>query len=259
MNFPLLLHFVRQDLVDRHAASALGALWTLLLPLSNILIFTLVFSQIMGARLETMGMEYLGRFGYSVYLVTGLLAWICFSSTIARITSVYHEKAGLITKVRMSLFSLPIYVVISETLVYLISMGFFVIFLLLIDFTWNISWLWLPFVFLIQQILAYGLGLLFAILSVFLRDIKEIVNVGIQFWFWLTPIVYVSTIIPENFRAILAVNPIYHTTKAYRDILILGKNPDLIALGSVAMLGVLLLLSGLYLGKYLERDIRDFL
>ena len=80
MNLPLLLHFVRKDLIDRHAASALGALWTLLLPLANILIFTLVFSQIMGARLETMGMEYLGSYGYSVYLVTGLLAWICFSA-----------------------------------------------------------------------------------------------------------------------------------------------------------------------------------
>ena len=147
----------------------------------------------------------------------------------------------------------------GETIVYLISMGFFVIFLLLIDFSWSISWLWLPFVFLIQQILAYGLGLLFAILSVFLRDVKEIVNVGIQFWFWLTPIVYVSSIIPENFRAIFLLNPIYHTTKAYRDILILGQGPDLVVLGSIAMLGVGLLLSGLYLGKYLERDIRDFL
>jgi lipopolysaccharide transport system permease protein len=259
MNLPLLLHFVRQDLVDKHAASALGALWTLLLPLSNILIFTLVFSQIMGARLETMGMEYLGRFGYSVYLVTGLLAWICFSSTIARITNVYHEKAGLITKVRVSLFSLPIYVVISETLVYLISMGFFVIFLLLIDFSWSASWLWLPFIFLVQQILAYGLGLLFAILSVFLRDVKEIVNVAIQFWFWLTPIVYVSTIIPQKWTAIFVLNPVYHTTKAYRDILILGQKPDLLPLGIVAILGLVLLFSGLNLGRYLERDIRDFL
>ena len=259
MNFPLLLHFVRKDLIDRHAASALGALWTLLLPLSNILIFTLVFSRIMGARLETMGMEYLGSYGYSVYLVTGLLAWICFSATMTRITDVYHEKAGLITKVRISLISLPIYVVISETIVYLISMGFFVIFLLLIDFSWSIYWLWLPVIFLTQQILAYGLGLVFAILSVFLRDVKEIVNVGTQFWFWLTPIVYVSTIIPENWSVIFVLNPIYHTTKAYRDTLILGQNPDFMGLGIVAMLGLSLLAFGVYLGRHVERDIRDFL
>jgi len=259
MNLPLLLHFVRKDLIDRHAASALGALWTLLLPLANILIFTLVFSQIMGARLESMGMEYLGSYGYSVYLVTGLLAWICFSATMTRITDVYHEKAGLITKVRVSLISLPVYVVISETIVYLISMSFFIVFLLLIDFSWSIYWLWLPVIFLVQQVLAYGLGLIFAILSVFLRDIKEVVNVATQFWFWLTPIVYVATIIPERWSAVFLLNPIYHTTKAYRDALILGQTPDLTSLAIIAAVGFALLALGIYLGRQLERDIRDFL
>src|SRR5690606_1452611 len=89
VNPGLLLHFVRQDLVDRHAGSALGALWTLLLPLANILIFTLVFSRIMGARLEMLGMESLGPYSYSVYLVTGLLAWNCFANTLIRITQVF--------------------------------------------------------------------------------------------------------------------------------------------------------------------------
>ncbi len=259
MNLPLLLHFVRQDLIDRHAASALGALWTLLLPLSNILIFTLVFSRIMGMRLQTMEMEYLGNYSYSVYLVSGLLAWICFSSTLARITQVYHGKAGLITKVRVSLFSLPLYIIVSETIIYLISMGFFVIFLLLIDFKWSYHWFWLPIIFLVQQLLAFGLGLICAILSVFIRDVKELVNVVIQFWFWMTPIVYAFSIIPEKWSTLFLLNPIYHTTKALRDTLILGQSPDLAGLGMVFGCGLLLLLLGIILGRHLERDIRDFL
>lgn len=259
MNLPLLLHFVRQDLVDRHAASALGALWTLLLPLANILIFTLVFSRIMGMRLQAMGMEYLGNYSYSVYLVTGLLAWMCFASTLTRITQVYHEKAGLITKVRVSLFTLPLYVIISETIIYLISMGFFVIFLLLIDFNWSYHWLWLPLIFLAQQLLAFGLGLICAILSVFVRDVKELVNVATQFWFWMTPIVYVFSIIPEKWSLVFLLNPIYHTTKAIRDTLILGQNPDPIGLAAVMLLGCVLIVVGMLLGRFLERDIRDFL
>lgn len=259
MNFPLLLHFVRKDLIDKHAASALGALWTLLLPLSNILIFTLVFSRIMGMRLESMGMEYLGSYSYSVYLITGLLAWICFSSTMARITQVYHEKAGLITKARVSLFSLPLYVIISEAFVYLISMSFFVIFLLLIDFKWTLHWLWLPLIFLVQQLLAFGLGQIFAILSVFVRDVKDLVDVGTQFWFWMTPIVYTASIIPENWSLMFTLNPIYHTTKAMRDTLILGQAPNLLALGLVGLAGLVFLAIGFFLCRYLERDIRDFL
>jgi len=259
MNITLLLHFVRQDLIDRHAASALGALWTLLLPLANILIFTLVFSRIMGARLETLGMEYLGQYSYSVYLVCGLLAWNAFAATLTRITQVFQEKAGLITKVNISLFTLPLYVVVSETIVYLISMGFFVVFLLFIDFQWTLAWLWLPLIFAVQQVLAYGLGLLCAILSVFLRDIRELVTVVTQLWFWLTPIVYVLSILPERWTEIFTWNPIYHTTTAYRDTLILGQMPDLAALGWVLGLGLALLAGALWMGRQLERDIRDFL
>ncbi|MEA3299545.1 MAG: ABC transporter permease [Pseudomonadota bacterium] len=259
MNPGLLLHFVRQDLVDRHAGSALGALWTLLLPLANILIFTLVFSRIMGARLEMLGMESLGAYSYSVYLVTGLLAWNCFANTLIRITQVFHEKANLIGKVRLSLFSLPLFVLVSETVVYLISMGFFVVFLWLIDFSWSWQWLWLPLIFAAQMVLAYGLGLICAVLSVFLRDIKEFVGVVTQFWFWMTPIVYVTSVLPERWLPLFAMNPISHTTQALRDTLILGRAPDLATLAAVLGGGVLLVLIGLFIGGKLEKDIRDFL
>jgi lipopolysaccharide transport system permease protein len=259
MNIHLLLHFVRQDLVDRHASSVLGALWTLLLPLVNILIFTLVFSQIMGMRLQALGMESLGAYSYSAYLVTGLLAWNCFSSTVIRITQVFHEKAGLIGKVRLSLFALPLYVLISETIVYGISMGFFVIFLWLIDFSWSWHWAWLPLIFVVQQLLAYSLGLICAVFSVFLRDIKEMVGVVMQLWFWLTPIVYVISILPERWLPFFILNPVYHTTNALRDSLLLGKTPALLPLLAIGLFGLFLLLIGLFVGKKLERDIRDFL
>ncbi|MCK9502584.1 MAG: ABC transporter permease [Porticoccaceae bacterium] len=259
MNLHLLLHFVRQDLVDRHANSALGALWTLLLPLVNILIFTLVFSQIMGMRLQALGMESLGAYSYSAYLVTGLLAWNCFSNTVIRITQVFHEKAGLIGKVRLSLFALPLYVLISETIVYAISMGFFVIFLWLIDFNWSWHWVWLPLIFVVQQLLAYSLGLICAVFSVFLRDIKEMVGVVMQLWFWLTPIVYVISILPQRWLPFFILNPIYHTTSALRDSLLLGKTPALLPLLAIGLLALFLLLMGLFVGKKLERDIRDFL
>lgn len=259
VNRQLLFHFVRQDLVDRHANSALGALWTLLLPLANILIFTLVFSRIMGMRLEALGMESLGPYSYSVYLVTGLLAWTCFANTLTRITQVFHDKANLIGKVRLSLFALPLYVVVGETIIYLISMGFFAVFLWLIDFRWTWHWLWLPLIFATQMVLAYGLGLICAVLSVFLRDVREVVGVITQFWFWMTPIVYVVTILPERWLPLFAANPIFHTTAALRDALILGQTPAFVPLAVVALGGLALLSIGLLLGRKLERDIRDFL
>ena len=259
MNLSLILHFVRQDLVDKHAASVMGSLWTVLLPLANILIFTLVFSKLMGARLEAMGMEYLGAYSYSVYLIPALLAWNTFSTMVTRISSVYEQKAGLIRKINVSLSTLPVYILISETVVYLISMAFFSLFLLLIEFQWSWHWLWLPVIFALQLLLAYGLGFVCAIFSVFFRDINTAMPVIMQLWFWLTPIVYVISILPERFVLLMQLNPVYHLVTAYRDALVIGQAPDMWALLLLLGAGLILIALGLFLIRHLERDIRDFL
>ncbi|WP_062385017.1 ABC transporter permease [Pseudomonas abietaniphila] len=258
MNWNLIVNFTRQDLIDRHSASMLGAAWTFILPLINILIFTLVFSNIMGMRLGGLGQD-LGRWGYSVYLVSGLLAWNCFAATLSRITQVFHDKAHLIGKVRMSLWTLPVYVVLSETVHYLIATGFFMIFLIAIDFhfTWSLLW-WIP-IFLCQQLLAYALGMTCAILSVFMRDIGQIVGVVVQLWFWLTPIVYVANILPGFIQQLVALNPFYHLVLAYRAALITGEAPHLLSIGVLVVFSVALLAIAIFVGRKLERDIRDFL
>ena len=237
----------------------MGSLWTLLLPLANILIFTLVFSRIMGARLGAMGMEYLGPYSYSVYLIPALLAWNAFASTVIRITGVFQAKAGLITKVKVSLSSLPLYILVSEAVIYLISMAFFVIFLLLIGFKWTLHWAWLPAIFATQLLLAYGLGLLCAVFSVFFRDIKTAIPVVMQLWFWLTPIVYVISILPPQWAPVFRFNPMYHLVNAYRAALVQGHAPDWQALSAVIAAAVALLAAALWLARHLEKDIRDFL
>ncbi|MBW5413101.1 ABC transporter permease [Pseudomonas sp. MAG002Y] len=259
MNLSLIFNFTRQDLIDRHSASVLGAAWTFILPLVNILIFTLVFSNIMGMRLDTLGMQQLGQYSYSIYLVTGVLAWNCFSSTLTRITQVFHEKAHLIGKVKISLWSLPLYILLSETILYAISMAFFVAFLIIIGFHFPKSVLYWPIIFICQQLLAYAAGLAFAVLSVFLRDVGQIVGVVMQLWFWLTPIVYVLNILPERWHTLFVFNPFYHIVEAYRAVLIQGVSPDIQALCVLFIIGFVLLGFSIFVGRKLERDIRDFL
>lgn len=257
MNWSLLINLTRQDLVDRYSGSILGAAWTFIMPLVNILIFTLIFSRIMGMKLTALGVD-LGQYSYSVYLVIGVLAWNAFANTLTRVTHVFHEKAPIIGKVNISLFSLPVYVLLSEMVIYLIAMSFFVVFLLLIGFQITWHWLWWPLIVCIQQLLAYSLGLIFAILSVFIRDIKEFVGVVVQLWFWMTPIVYVVTILPDDWKALFILNPFYHIVEALRDVLMLHQSPSLPALAIILVIAITLLFGGLWLGHRLERDIRDF-
>ncbi|MFC2992542.1 ABC transporter permease [Halomonas tibetensis] len=258
MNVSLLYHLTRQDLVDRYAGSILGAAWTFIMPLVNILIFTLIFSRIMGMRLGDLGME-LGQYSYSIYLVIGVLAWNLFANTLSRVTHVFHEKAAIIGKVNVSLFALPLYILLSELTVYFIASAFFIIFLIAIDFEFTWHWIWWPLILVVQQTLAYAIGIIFATLSVFIRDIKQFVGVLTQLWFWLTPIVYVINILPEKWKVLFLLNPFFHIVNALRDVLMLQSSPALLPLALLMAIALLLLAFGLWLGRRLERDIRDFI
>lgn len=258
MNISLLLNFTKQDLIDRYSGSVLGGAWSFILPLVNILIFVLVFSNIMGAKLAAFGADF-NQYGYSIYLVAGMLAWTAFSNSVVRTTNIFQEKGGLIAKVNMSLIWLPLYILLTETVIFIISMGFFLLFLLLIGFPITWHWLLIPCLYLIQQTLAYSLGFIFATLSVFIRDIREMVNVMIQLWFWCTPIVYVIHIIPEFAQKLFQLNPMFIIINAYRDLIIFHRIPELGGVSILLLISVFLLSLALYSFKRLERDVRDFI
>jgi len=258
LNISLLLNFTKQDLIDRYSGSILGGAWSFILPLVNILIFVLVFSKIMGAKLAVFGAEFT-PYGYSIYLVAGILAWTAFSNSVVRTTNIFKEKASLIAKVNISLSLLPLYILLTETVIFVISMSFFGLFLLLIDFPLSWHWLFIPVLYALQQLLAYSLGFVFATLSVFIRDIRELVNVMIQLWFWCTPIVYVIHILPEFAQQLFHFNPMYIIISAYREVIIFHRLPELGSLAILLSLSIGLLLVALYSFRKLERDVRDFI
>lgn len=255
MNTAQLLHFTKQDLVDRYAGSALGAVWTLIFPLVNIFVFVFVFSGIMQARLP--GDH--GPFGYSIYLVSGLVAWLAFSNSVSRATGSFVEKSGIIAKVPLRLPQLPFHVLLSEAVIYAIAMGIFGVFLVFIGYEFGPVLLWLLPVFAVQQLAAYGLGLTFAVLNVFLKDVQQFVAVLLQLWFWFTPIVYVDSIIPESVRWVLLFNPMYPVIDAYHTIVVWGKAPEALPLAGFTAGAIALLLFSRWLFGRLERDLRDCL
>lgn len=258
MNFSLQLNFVKQDLKDKYAASMLGSLWAFLTPLFNIMIFAFVFSQVMGAKLESFGAEF-SQFGYSIYLISGILFWNSFSSTLIRVSNVFDEKRGILGKVGISLITLPIYVVITEAVIFTISFLFFFGYLAVIGFPFTKYMLLIPLVYFLQQFFAYAMGFILGVFSVFMRDIKEIVSLLLQLLFWMTPIVYVVTIIPERYQFVFEYNPFFWLVSSVRDLVISQNVPSLIPLIAIFVLSIALFLLGIFLATRLERDIRDLI
>ena len=251
----LTIELVKRDFSERFSGSSLGVSWLLLAPIVNIFIYIVVFSELIGARIP--GVE--STLGYGVYLVSGLLPWVAFANTVSRMSTIYVDKRHLISKIKLDLKRFPLFVVLSETVVFFFACVIFLAFMLFFDF--DLSWhlVWFPVVYVLQQLFAYALGFLLAIFHVFLRDIKEFVSISLQLWFWLTPIVYTFDILPDYAAGVLEKNPAYLFIKAYHDIFVFNSSPSLEALALLLGLGLSLLAVGLFLCKKLERDIRDFL
>lgn len=255
----IVLLFIKQELVWQHKGELLGKLWLLLQPMVYIFIFMTIFSQIMGAKLAvSIETELPTNYAYSIYLVSGLLAWQLFANTLQQFAGVYQQKASIIRKVPVSLRWLPLYIPFAELASYIIVMVLFSVYLFVLGQTPSWQHLWLfPIIGLLLG-LAYALGLIVASLSVFIPDIRRAVSLLLQVMFWGTPIVYVAHILPEWALPWVMVNPVYWGIENIQQIY-LHQPLYTLQLWTLLALDVLLLLIAFWLSRRLENDIRDLL
>lgn len=248
-------HFVRQDLVERYRNDFLGMAWLVIQPLILIVLFSVVFSSLMRARLP--GLD--PTFGYTVYLITGILAWSAFAQTLSRLSGWYRDKAGLYRKLALGLYVPAFSVVVSEFLIYLVAMALFAVFLLVVGHPLSWQWLWLPLLMSLFMALGFGLGLVLGLLEVFIPDIRRAVPLVLQLGFWLTPIVYTLDILPSTVRQLVELSPVTLAMRQLHQVVVFGEPPrlgDLLWLFAVALLSLALLR---WLGQRLQKVLRDAL
>jgi lipopolysaccharide transport system permease protein len=217
---------VARDFRARYLGSVLGASWVIANPLAQIIVYTLIFSQVMGARLPNVR----DPLGYSLYLCAGILTWGYFVEVLQRSQTVFLEQANMLKKMSFPRVTLPFYVFLSATVNFSISWGLFLAFLL-VSGRWP-GWPLVALVplLLIQQALAVGLGLTLGVTNVFFRDVSQAVAVVLQFWFWLTPIVYPLGALPSGVRDLIAWNPLFPLISAYQGIIVDRRWPEWSAL-----------------------------
>ena len=255
MRAGLIFELARRDFTERYSGSLLGAVWNLIMPAVMIFIYTIIFSRIMGARMPGISSAY----SFGIYLIAGILPWNAFANTLNRSAGVFIDKKNIISKMPVSLATLPLYIVISEciTLGIGLTIYFFLLYWLGIGLPRFV--LLLPFIIAVQQLFAFALGLLLATLNVFLRDLREVTNVVTQIWFWFTPIIYMPSILPPSFAEYLSFNPAYFFTHAYQNIFFHGISPDMKLLLALTLLGHGTLFFSLWTFRKLEKDVRDFI
>jgi lipopolysaccharide transport system permease protein len=214
-----ILHGIRRDIEVKYKRSYLGFLWTILNPVSQILIYSIIFSHLMKSKVG--GFD--GEYGYAIFLCLGIIPWTFFSELLLRTTNVFIDNAHLIKKVNIPKFVFPIICLGSSLFNFLVFYFLFVIFVLFmginpINLLLNI---FVPLLFLAMMGMSAGLTL--ALLNVFIRDVANVVSIGLQFLFWLTPIVYNLNGLPENLRGWLYFNPLSICIIASQNALSLGQ------------------------------------
>lgn len=229
---------VRRELQARYAKSQFGLAWAVIHPLSLIVLYTVVFSNLMRPILSG-GHD--SPFAYSVYLCAGLLTWMLFSELLNRSVGLFVQHAGLLKKMNFPRLTLPIIVILSSLLHYVIIMTLFLGFLLLTDYFPGAVILAAVPVVLVLIAFAIGLGLLAGVINVFYRDVEQGTAMILQFWFWSTPIVYLPDIVPSWFAQLLAWNPIVPIVQAMQTLFLNATQPDWPSLMYPAVLAVVLL------------------
>ena len=218
-HYRLFHNFVRQDFFAQFSASVGGLLWLFMTPVVHIVIYAFVFSYIFQVR----PLQEFGETRFVIFMMIGYLPWFAFADAVGRSTSLLLEKAPLITKV---VFPVQIIPVVGTLVPYLTHVIGFVLLLLYLAAQGYLTvlWVFLPVVFFLQFLFTMGIVAILSALCVFLRDLQQLVALGVMIWFFLTPIIYpISMISDPAIQNLFLLNPMHSFVNFYRELILLGE------------------------------------
>ena len=229
-----ILGSVKREFQSKYRNSLLGAAWTVINPLAMILVYTVIFAEVMKAKLP--GVE--NTFGYSIYLCAGVLTWGLFADITGRAQNVFLENANLLKKLNFPKLCLPVVVVANALLNFSIIFGLFTAFLLVSGNFPGLPFLAVVPLLGVLVVFAIGLGITLGVLNVFFRDVGQFFGIFITFWFWLTPIIYPVSILPEGLKEWMALNPMAPLVGGFQQVLVHNQWPEWRELWLVSLLAV---------------------
>ena len=210
----LVLLFVRRDFVALYKQTVLGPLWYLIQPLLTTITFTFIFGKV--ASLPTDGLP---KF---LFYMSGTVIWSYFAACLTKTSETFVQNANLFGKVYFPRMAVPVSILISNLITFLIQFALFLLFVLYFALRGTevqVHWLWIalsPLLILILAGLGLGFGVIISSLTTKYRDLRFLVTFGVQLLMYATPVIYPVSSIPERFRWIILANPMTPLVEAFR-------------------------------------------
>jgi len=232
----LLRELIARDFKLRYHRSYLGIGWSLLRPLSQLMVFLFLFGSVLP----------LGIPHYTTFLLSGVLVWAWFSGAVSAASVSVTGNPELVRRPGFPVQILPVLVVVGEGIHFLVALPLLILVAWLDLGTIHIALLALPLVILVQAVFTLSLSYVLAATHVRFRDTQDAANVAMMLAFYLTPVFYNPKVVAERFGAVLWFNPMSHVLQAYRAILIDGVFPDFAGLAAILLLSAMVMLFGIW-------------
>lgn len=243
----LLKTSVKKEIRGRYKNSFLGVIWSFLNPLLQIMVYAIVFPLILRNTQEN----------YVIFLCCGLIPWTFFSTGINRSAFTIIENGNIVKKVFFPREILPISVITSEAVNFMISTIIILAFVIFGGLGISKYILFYPIILIVQYFLVLGISFIISSITVYLRDIQHFIGVLLQLLFYAAPVVYAPSSIPENFKWILNLNPMTYIINAYRDIFYNQVKPDFIGLGTILVISILVCVIGQFIFNKLQKGFAE--
>ncbi len=230
----LLMSLVSKDLKIRYHGTIFGYLWSLLNPFLMMMVYTMVFAIIMRIQMDH----------YALFLISALLPWTFFANSLMVGTISIVSNSSFISKFYCPRELFPSAIICSNAVILMLSFVPFLLFLVYLKGTIGWSLILLPVVVVIHIVFTLGLVLMLSSLYVYYRDVQHLLDFLMLIWFYLTPVIYPLSMVPEKFRFIFYFNPVVPILSLYRDVLYHLRFPGIGSLLVASGLALLSLLIG---------------
>ncbi len=219
----LLRQLVKKDIQQRYQGSVLGMLWSFIVPILMLVIYTFIFSEVFQARWD---IDTSDKYQFALVLFCGLTAFTLVGEVMNRATTLIASNTNYVKKVIFPLEMLPVVTTLSALFNCLISFVILIVAKFIIYR--NISpTLYMIFIILIPLIImSVGLGLLISAISVYLKDVGNFISVFVTILMYMSPVFFPLSAVPESFRTVCEANPMTYIIENFRNVVIYGKCLD---------------------------------
>lgn len=246
-----LLYFLTwRDIKIRYKQTALGAAWAIIQPVMSMVVFSLFFGNL--AKISSEG------FPYPIWSYAALLPWQYFAGSLGAASNSLVGNANMITKVYFPRLVVPISSVLSGLVDFAIAFAIMLLLMVFYHVTPTLGALLLPFFLLLALITALGVGIWLSALNVQYRDVRYIIPFLVQFWMFATPVVYPSKLLSEPWRTVYGINPMVGVVEGFRWAL-LGTNPPTAMIAVSTFMAFLILITGTFYFRRLEKNFADII